>query len=496
MAATTKLLQLRPKTLPLTTTTATTPAATSVHFFSSSTTPDPDNTPSPQSKPRPPPPQSQPQPQYQSQSPFSFSSYISDVKASLKQQQQQPQQSQWNPQSQPRRKPFSFASPVSKQSDQIEEIRKNLLEFRRRSAPPPPTPPPPPSSTSSTTSAPNSSRSISFQELYQRGLASKGQESAPGASEAVVKDSFRTIRDSLNQLKPSSTNQSQGGGRTNNAMPISRWKESLTTRPLDPSLPSLHQRGIEGSDHLPPSIFRREMNEVDAEDGTQFQTEFVRIYSTRELGEKLRALRPERRDKKDWFSLEELSERLVKLRKMEEEEINSKPAGATWMTLRKSLQAISETQSEPKKHNIAILGQLPPLYMSSPPKEELVEKYFHPDHMSAAEKLKLELKKVRDKFKLSESDCGSARVQVAQLTTKIKHLSTVLHKKDKHSRKGLEEMVQRRKKLLKYLRRTDWDSYCFVLSKLGLRDSQDDYAKKKNYPSKKDHSGKKKALKN
>jgi len=32
-------------------------------------------------------------------------------------------------------------------------------------------------------------------------------------------------------------------------------------------------------------------------------------------------------------------------------------------------------------------------------------------------------------------------------------------------------MVQKRKKLLKYLRRTDWDSYCFVLSKLGLRDN-------------------------
>lgn len=41
---------------------------------------------------------------------------------------------------------------------------------------------------------------------------------------------------------------------------------------------------------------------------------------------------------------------------------------------------------------------------------------------------------------------------------------------DKHSIKGLQEMVQRRKKLLKYLRRTDWDSYCLVLSKLGLRD--------------------------
>ncbi|KAG2313681.1 hypothetical protein Bca52824_025238 [Brassica carinata] len=62
---------------------------------------------------------------------------------------------------------------------------------------------------------------------------------------------------------------------------------------------------------------------------------------------------------------------------------------------------------------------------------------------------------------------------LAQLTTKIKHLSSVLHKKDKHSRKGLIAMVHRRKKLLKYMRRTDWDSYCLSLSKLGLRDNPD-----------------------
>ncbi|XP_024184770.1 30S ribosomal protein S15 [Rosa chinensis] len=93
--------------------------------------------------------------------------------------------------------------------------------------------------------------------------------------------------------------------------------------------------------------------------------------------------------------------------------------------------------------------------------------------MSSAEKLKIELGKVRDEFKMSESNCGSARVQVAQLTTKIKHMSSVLHKKDKHSLKGLQAMVQRRKKLLKYLRRTDWDSYCLVLSKLGLWDTPD-----------------------
>lgn len=37
--------------------------------------------------------------------------------------------------------------------------------------------------------------------------------------------------------------------------------------------------------------------------------------------------------------------------------------------------------------------------------------YFHPDHMSSAEKMKLELQRVRDESKISENDCGSARVQ-------------------------------------------------------------------------------------
>lgn len=44
---------------------------------------------------------------------------------------------------------------------------------------------------------------------------------------------------------------------------------------------------------------------------------------------------------------------------------------------------------------------------------------------------------------------------------------------DKHSRKGLLAMVQRRKRILKYLRRKDWESYCLVLDKLGLRDNPD-----------------------
>lgn len=211
------------------------------------------------------------------------------------------------------------------------------------------------------------------------------------------------------------------------------------------------------------------------------KTEFVRMYSYGELGKKLKGLRIVS-DKKSGrkgktFSLNELNERLKKLREMDEKEAESNASGVRYSQLRESLIKLQDDDKTKKStaQRINVFAQLggTPSFMLSPPKEELVEKYFHPDHMSSAEKQKIELKNVRDKFKISESDCGSSRVQVAQLTTKIKHLASVLHKKDKHSRKGLQAMVQKRKKLLKYLRRTDWDSYCFCLSELGLRDSAD-----------------------
>lgn len=205
-----------------------------------------------------------------------------------------------------------------------------------------------------------------------------------------------------------------------------------------------------------------------------------------DLGEKLRMLRPEGM-RNDWFSVRELSERLRRLRKMEEEEVEKQAHSNTQYGFNKavldhvrgSLAQLDQNQTEAAKkasrQGLSILSHLngTPTFSLDPPKPHLVEKYFHPDNMSSSEKLKIELAKVRDEFKMSDSDCGSARVQIAQLTTKIKHLSAVLHKKDVHSRKGLLAMVQRRKRLLKYLRRTDWDSYCFVISKLGLRDNPD-----------------------
>jgi small subunit ribosomal protein S15 len=75
------------------------------------------------------------------------------------------------------------------------------------------------------------------------------------------------------------------------------------------------------------------------------------------------------------------------------------------------------------------------------------------------------------KFRISESDTGSARVQVAILTHRIKYLDEHFraHKKDHHSRRGLLKMVGRRKRLLNYMKRTDVQAYRQVVQELGLR---------------------------
>ena len=70
-----------------------------------------------------------------------------------------------------------------------------------------------------------------------------------------------------------------------------------------------------------------------------------------------------------------------------------------------------------------------------------------------------------------KKDTGSSEVQIALLTGKIENLSKHIkqYKKDKHSSVGLLKAVNRRKKLLDYLKRNKIDSYKNVLTKLNLR---------------------------
>ena len=72
---------------------------------------------------------------------------------------------------------------------------------------------------------------------------------------------------------------------------------------------------------------------------------------------------------------------------------------------------------------------------------------------------------------IHDKDTGSSEVQVAQLTDKIENLSKHIKKfkKDKHSSVGLLRAVNRRKKLLDYLKKNKIESYKEVISKLNLR---------------------------
>lgn len=71
----------------------------------------------------------------------------------------------------------------------------------------------------------------------------------------------------------------------------------------------------------------------------------------------------------------------------------------------------------------------------------------------------------------SESDTGSAEVQIAVLTSRIAELTEHLktHKKDHSSRRGLLKMVGRRRRLLDYLKREEIERYREIIAKLGLR---------------------------
>jgi len=70
-----------------------------------------------------------------------------------------------------------------------------------------------------------------------------------------------------------------------------------------------------------------------------------------------------------------------------------------------------------------------------------------------------------------ETDTGSAAVQVGLLTKKILELTDHLkkHRKDNHSRRGLLKMVGKRRRLLKYLEKTDVKIYNKTVKKLGLK---------------------------
>ena len=86
--------------------------------------------------------------------------------------------------------------------------------------------------------------------------------------------------------------------------------------------------------------------------------------------------------------------------------------------------------------------------------------------LSAADK-----SEVIAEYQRGEGDTGSAEIQVALLSARIKQLTGHFagHKKDHHSRRGLLRMVNRRRKLLDYLKKNNLARYQDLIRRLGLR---------------------------
>jgi len=82
-----------------------------------------------------------------------------------------------------------------------------------------------------------------------------------------------------------------------------------------------------------------------------------------------------------------------------------------------------------------------------------------------------EKESIVSKFGENKMDTGSAAVQIALLTSRIRQLTdhATKHKKDNHSRRGLVLLVGQRKRLLKYLRKTDLEKYENVVNELKIR---------------------------
>ena len=75
------------------------------------------------------------------------------------------------------------------------------------------------------------------------------------------------------------------------------------------------------------------------------------------------------------------------------------------------------------------------------------------------------------KFSKTDTDTGSAEIQIAILTERIKNLINHFkdHKHDNHSKRGLVAMVNNRKKLLSYLSRKDKEKYKKLINELNIR---------------------------
>ncbi|KAI9089507.1 hypothetical protein K1719_029112 [Acacia pycnantha] len=264
-----------------------------------------------------------------------YSSYFSDVKKVLKQGQST--SSFFTPRN-PSNSSFTAsgsAFPTPSKPASLDEIRKNLTQFRRRVSGSDPDSTPPSSS---------SSNQISLQEIYRRNMDGK-----PGG-----RLGFESIRESVRSrrqnVQPSGSDRKDGGPSW-----FAAFSQSLKKEPSDSTGSSM----LIGGTALPASVFGKELREKErGEKSDEMNMAFLKTYKHEELGEKLKKLRPPAKGG-DGFSLRELNDRLVKLREMDEKEnARSTPDVFGLTDLKNVLNKLKESDNKERKTTLQRLDIL------------------------------------------------------------------------------------------------------------------------------------------
>lgn len=307
-------------------------------------------------------------------------------------------------------------------------------------------------------------------------LSEPAEQQEFGEESLLKSASFKLLRDSFQKVS-----MQPAGGETVGIK--STLQEAMG---LDPSLFSSSETWSKPVDSR--SLAEVEGNFYSTMD--QSPAEDIKTYTYEELGEKLRQARPpteEMLSSATGLSFGELRTRFQKIEQMENGGKENKDDRTDYEELRDSLnqlKPIGPMKSATKQlsyEELTFLNQsgvrtgFCEKIEYTPPKDDLLTKYYSDAQLSSKERLKLKIKKLREEFQTHDCDSGSPQVQIAILTARINNLIRHLreepnYKRDKHSKKGLNDMVQYRKRLLRYLRRRDWPVYCNVLTKLKLDD--------------------------
>jgi len=129
--------------------------------------------------------------------------------------------------------------------------------------------------------------------------------------------------------------------------------------------------------------------------------------------------------------------------------------------------------SEEMKERMEIVQEKDPLlrfHFEGLIMNDRVRKLFDLTNGSQSEVVKAQKERGMDLFQTRESDTGSSAVQVIALTTRIQQMQTHIrtHRKDHSGKRGLDALYVRRRKVLDYMERKDFEGYRKVVKTLGL----------------------------